>query len=302
MSNMTYESIHPMTVKAEQHGNTIFCIFKCPISGHFVSAYLPVIELRTAPAPGDISAVRKGLGSVFRNALGLSTPPQRTAVTTEEPLGDDEMCKAIVMAFQRVASAFLWDPAGGRWISTELTPELSTDFDRQLRLASPKELGERAVLARILAAVANADGKIAPEEREFLEEFIDPVLGTVDMLLAQPPPTKEDLEILPKGAARQTALMLAWTLALTDKDLAQQEERLLAALARALGLSEDQAERAKHFAQIYLVDRMIDLYAFGGLIDPVCKETVTQMAACIGVSASEAAKAIHHYQQRNGLD
>ncbi len=303
MSEMTYATIQPITRRAEQHGGTVFCIFACPVSGEFVNSYVGVGDLADAgPGSDALGGVRKQLGSVLRNALGMSKPPAKLELVDAPNLDKLAMQSAVVLAFRRVDTAFVWDAAHGAWVSVQTQPELSTDFDRQISHASPNTDYDRRILARLLVATANADGKITPEEKALLGEFIDPELGQIDELLALAvPATEEFAKLDAAGANRQTFLMLAWTLALTDRDLAEEEESLLNACAHDLGLSPEQATAAKRYAQIYIMDRMIDQYAFGGLIDDASRETVLAQSGTIGMPRADAERALRHYQARNGL-
>jgi hypothetical protein len=302
MSHVSHENLQPLLHQVKQHGGFVFCIFKCPVSGAYVNAYADVDFLGIqASATVDLTGIRKQLGSVLRNALGQDGVPEKPEKRDYPPLDESQMRAAVAQAFRSVSSAFLWDSAGKRWLSALASPSLSTDLDKQLHFAAPHKDHDRFILACMLAATANADGKIVPEEIALLHEFIDASVGNVDEMLSRPVPSTHDIEEVSPGAVRQTLLMLSWTLALTDKELAPREETLLETFAVDLGLEVAQANGTKRYAQIYVVDRMIDQLVLGGKNGVARQEEIIQGAAKIGVDQEGAECALAQYQARNGL-
>jgi hypothetical protein len=68
---------------------------------------------------------------------------------------------------------------------------------------------------------------LAQEERDFLANFVPSDFGSIEQLAAQPPLSPVELEETSSGATRESMLMLAWTVALTDEELDANEEAIL---------------------------------------------------------------------------
>ena len=75
----------------------------------------------------------------------------------------------------------------------------------------------------MLVEIAMADGILAQEEEDFLSEFLDPNLGSIQQLSQRPKLTQQEFNSVSQGDVRKTMFMLSWTLALADEDFAQEE-------------------------------------------------------------------------------
>jgi hypothetical protein len=96
-------------------------------------------------------------------------------------------------------------------------------------------------------------------------------------------------------------LMIAWGLALTDKELAEPESKRLAELAQGLEISGERADEMKFFAQQYVVDQAMENVYPGGQIDKNAQTEVYQFAERIGLGRNEAERVEIRYRKRNGL-
>lgn len=326
MPEITYESLKSLIAREEAQGSTMLCTFRCPASQTEVEARA---QMRKAPgAMGRVASraketVKRGLFFQARSALsraiggllghGMAGQMGRSVVhsaATEATRGSGaaqvtfsaaEKQSAVVAAFQSVASRFAWDADNSRWISAQLAGDVLTDFARQLEAAPVTQQYDVGVLARMLAEIANADGNIGDDEKGFLAGFVPPDAGTVDDLLATPPLSKVELEEAAAGAPRETMLMVAWALALTDEDLADEEQARLAAHAEGLGIGADRAAELKRFAQVFVVDQAVEAAYAGGQAGAEVRQQVLGLAQKIGLSADDAERVEVKYRKRTGL-
>ena len=123
--------------------------------------------------------------------------------------------------------------------------------------APPKQ---RAAMARAMAVVASADGKLSVEERGFLHEAFAAIPAfeklpseTIDQIvlealqgIAEEGPEASIVQVaeeLPSPELRRAAFSLAAAVALSDERLMRSEADTLALLASGLGLSEGEAKK-----------------------------------------------------------
>lgn len=325
MAEITYESIKPLIAKEEVHGSTMVCTFRCPESGFEVEARAPLHKKQTAGSRVASRAkdtvkrnllfqARTALSRAIGGILGRGTLGQmgrsvgHSAVTeatrgggsSEVSYSDAEKREAVVDAFQTVSSRFAYDAENERWISAQLAGDVLTDFARQLDDAPVNQTYDQGVLARMLAEVANADGTIGEDEKGFLGGFVPPDLGSVDDLLAKPALSTVELDETSAGEPRETMLMIAWALALTDEDLAEAEQARLGQLAEGLGIPPERADELKHHAQVFIIDQAVEAACDSGQDDAQVREQVLELADKIGLDRESAERAEIKYRKRVG--
>ena len=325
MPELTYESVQPLIAKEEVQGGAMVCTFKCPASDFSIDARATIqkehaaVDRITARAKQSAkssllyqarNALSMAVGGLLgRGMLGRVGRGVAYSAASEATRGhggpgavtysDAEKQAAVVVAFQTVASRFAWDAKNGRWISAQAAGEVLTDFTRQLDAAPVAQQYDVGVLARMLAEIANADGNIGDDEKGFLASFVPPGAGTVDDLLARPALSKVELDETAAGASRETMVMLAWALALTDKDLAAEEQARLAAHAEGLGIAADRAAELKRYAQLFVVDQAIEAAYAAGQAD--VRQQAIGLAQKIGLDTDAAERAEIRYRKRAGL-
>lgn len=309
---ITYESIAPLIAERDEQGGVIKVTFACPRTGAKVQSQAGLRRatdtsgrLRDAARSSLTASLRRAVGNAVRGVLGqgiLGSGDPDTGIADAATSYSEEIKQAaIVDAFESVQHNFMWDPDTKIWISAEAARELITEFARQLHDGPIEKSYDRGVLARMMVEIANADGRLVDEEKEFLEAFLTPDLGTVDELSAKPLLSQAELAGTSTGTVRDTMLMLSWALAFCDEDLDQREADRVQQLADGLGLGPNLVEELRGFAQHYVIDHALDVAHAGGARDPVRFEEARRLADKIGLAQSEFERAESRWRKRKGI-
>lgn len=322
MAAPTYESIQPNLRSAHQEGSTLRCTFHCPVSGEVVESQG---TLRREKGLKDVAvdsvkrsafySLRHAVYRAVHGALGHGFLGRAAGEVASSMLGnmehssrqqapefsEEEKRAAVVEAFERVASRFVWDGKNRRYVSASAAGEQLSEFAAQLAKAPVVQRYDTGVMARMLVEVARADGQVEPEEEELLASFLPAELGSVEALAKRPPLSEVELSECASGPARETMLMLAWALALTDESLAPQEARRLERYARGLGLAQERAEALQRAARLFLFEQALDAAYPDGERDESAHEDALALAGRIGLTAEEAERADIRYRKRQGL-
>ncbi|MEM9488606.1 MAG: hypothetical protein AAGC55_05650 [Myxococcota bacterium] len=321
MSQIPYETIAPLIASAEQRGSAMVVTFRCPVSGHTVDASGAMRA--TAPGVGDraMQSAKRSLGYSLSNALtrsirralgynvlGRMAADMAQGATSsigssrsEPSFSEDDKRAAIAAAFESVSNNFIWDAQNNRYISAESAGQVMTDFMRILNEAPANLPYDRGILARMLTEIACADGSIGDDERGFLSGFVTPEIGTVDSLAQMKALSSAELSETSPGAVRETMLMLAWGLALTDESLAPDEAIRLDQYANGLAIEQTRAHELRSYAQIYLVDQALGRAYPGGRRDEQAHAEVMAMAVRLGMDPNEAERVDIRFRKRYGL-
>ncbi|UFP93573.1 TerB family tellurite resistance protein [Gloeobacter morelensis] len=313
-----FDSIQPLVVYAEQQGSTLQCTFRCPLTGETVaaSAYLQKREtamsgVAQSVGTGMLQSLKYSVGLMIRSALGYGFMGRILGDASDTLLNqgyggsqprfsEEERKDALVQAFQ-ASNFFIWDGRQGGWISASAARQLYTDFEQQLSAYPVEALYDRSILARMLMAVARADGRLAEQERAFVAQCVDPQFGSPDSPDGAPPPSPVELEETAEGPARETMLMLAWSLALTDEHLDASETALLDGFADGLGIDTHRRGELMHWAQVYLLERVIGQCLVDGKLSRQYEEQIGQWAPQIGLGTHQIERAIVQYKKRHHL-
>lgn len=309
---ITYESIASLIAERDEQGGVIKVTFVCPRTGTRVQSQAGLRRatdtsgrLRIAARSSLTASLRRAVGNAVRGVLGQGEPDAGApdAGTADAATSYSEAIKqaAIVDAFEAVQHNFMWDPDGKTWISAEAALELITEFARQLHDGPIEKSYDRGVLARMMVEIANADGRLVDEEKEFLEAFLTPDLGSVDELSAKPPLGDAELAETSSGTVRDTMLMLAWALAFCDEDLDQREADRVQQLADGLGLGPNLVAELRGFAQHYVIDHALDVAHAGGARDPGRFAEAKHLADKIGLPHTEFERAETRWRKRKGI-
>ncbi len=322
MSNVTYEQIQPLLTKEELQGSTMSCAFKCPVSDQVVEANGTVrvqrqdglaAKAKTSFKRNLLSSVRRSVMGAVSGALGhgifgrtgrevaggAMSGVQKNA--NQPKMTDVDKQAAVVDAFKSVLSKFAWDAENNRWISAQAAGESLTDFAGQLQDAPVQQKYDVGVLARMLTEIAAADGDIAEEEKAMLYSFLPADMGTVSDLINRPPLSKMELEEVAEGGVRDTMLMLAWAIALTDEQLDDAEQQKLTAFADGLGIDEERRAVLKSYAQKHIVTGAIQQAYADGALQADEKEDLLNLAQGIGLSEEDTERLEIKYRKRMGI-
>ena len=316
MQQLDYDAIKPLVAQSAQEGDQLVCTFRCPVSGESVQARAALKhgglggEFADRAQKRAVRGLKWRLASAVRGALGGGILGGAAGDVARSMLGnvgdqgsysDEEKQQATVAAFESVRSHFVW--TGGRrgWIAVQAAGDVLTDFAGQLSRAPVSQPYDRTVLTRMLVEIAAADGELAQEEREFLNSFVDPESGSVEQISNGPKLSSAELGECSAGAVRETMLMLAWGVALTDEEVAAAEQSRLGQFAVGLQISEPRANELKVHAQMHLVDQALEPAYSAGQRDEGKRAAALQFAQRIGLPDEQAERVDIRLRKRLGL-
>ncbi|HNT74180.1 MAG TPA: hypothetical protein PKH77_04065 [Anaerolineae bacterium] len=323
MTEMTYHAIKPLLAREEVRGRGVYCTFRCPVSGFSINASA-TIEFSAGQQIADraqktikrrmLSTARSAVTRSITKALGHNLLGQLgrdlthtasmeiTRKATQPAVSSAMREAAVVAAFEKVAGRFVWDKTHQRWIALNAGAETLSDFDRQVQTVPVTQAYDLGVLVRMLAEIANADRKVSAEEKALLTAFLPPTLEeNVNELLRRPPLSGVELEETTAGLTRETLLMLAWGMALTDEKLAAQEQTRLTDFAAGLRVAPAREAELKNYAQSYVLEHFFAEAYAGGKFDARRQQRALQAAVDLGMTETEAERADVRYRKRAGV-
>ncbi|GLR16672.1 tellurite resistance TerB family protein [Portibacter lacus] len=122
---------------------------------------------------------------------------------------------------------------------------------------NPVENGyEQEILSRFLVAIADADGKITPEEREMLTEIIPARFGSIQEIQNKDQVSRIEAEELSSNV-KETVYLLGWAMALADYDVDASEVRILNTYGEIFGLPDHRKEKLEILAKKYCLEQAI---------------------------------------------
>lgn len=313
MENITYASIYPLIARVEQVGTTMHCLFVCPVSGEQIQASATIEHfgqnaMIDSAKQTAMWSIRDAVGRSLRSAFGYgvfgrmvgdiagSFVSPDCSAQQEQTFTDEEKCNAIVTAFV-AANAFVWEQ--DHWVSNKALQDRMTDFEKQFTNSPIAQHYDRLLSARMLIAIALADGQLSDQERGYFSSFIAPDLGSVEALAQRGVPSAIELEETSQGDVRSTMLMLAWSIALTDGQLAPPEAALVETFATSLGIAPEQSAILKNFAQAYILNYSLDYFFTHS--PQTADQQSQQLAQQLGMTTQEAQRAIIQYKKRHQL-
>lgn len=317
MSDVQYEHIAPLIASTEQQGSSIQVVFRCPVTARDVRASG---RLQVEDTLGNKVAesakrrvgwsLRSALGRAVRQAVGygiaggIASDVTTSAVSSvteggERKYSDADRQRAVVDAFEGVRSEFAWD--GQRFISAEAAGAVQPALVKQLAAAPVVAPYDRGVLARMLAEVAAMDGQLGADEEAFFSHFITPDMGTLEQIAARPPLSPVELAETTAGPVRDTMLMMAWSLALTDRQVEAAEHERLNRFAQGLAIPPDRAAELMHHAQIYVVDQSLGPVYANGQRDAAAYQQVVALGQQIGLSQDDVEQTDIRFRKRHGI-
>ncbi len=311
----TYENVGPLVAAVDDLGGAALVTFRCPATGTEVKSQ------GEYPKPGIADKVGRvaRAGALDRARIGLVRTVQRTAGTAgtlglavgetaarkavagrsdDQPRHSERATEgAVLSAFAEVADQFRWDKAGGRWVSRDAAGGDRSPFDAHLDAHPVTADYDRRMLARILATIVGAEGGTTEDERAMFAALAP---GTdLNALIAQWAPAVTELEATQPGAVRETMVLLAWAVAVTDEQLSPRETELLDWYPAALGVAPARAAELRAIALRHVVEQTVAELARDGLDAAAVRAEVEPLGERIGLGAGEAASVTKDYFERN---
>ena len=315
MSEFTLDAIGPLVERADVSGHSVQVTFRCPVSGRQIRGSANVVEDTT----GRIGqAVKRSLGQnmrwsiarVVRSAMGYGIAGEIGSAVAHgamagaeqrqwEP-GKAQVDQAILEAFKGVQSQFAWDGSGQRWVAASVFRELQTEFAVMLQAVVFDKPWDRNILARMLAEVADVDGRVDDQERELFHAFTGGAGPSLDELVAREPLTRAELQET-SAEVRRAMLYLALAVALSDEEFASAERQKIAGFAAALGLSQSELQKGEQIAAEYIVDQALESAYADGRIDAAERRGVDDVAAHLGLDPERVQRLDARCRKRKGL-
>jgi hypothetical protein len=317
MSKPTYDNVRPLVVRADVQANALLVSFQCP-------ATKVIVESRGNLRPDNsmqgvmvrsvernvMWALRNAVYSAVRSLLGYSIAGRLVQDVTSQAFNDAtrnskilteaQKQAATVDAFTSVARQFRWDAGASRWISVQVGTAADTPYDALLRSAPVVVPYDRNVLARMLVAVASADGRLQPEEQELLLEFLGGDLPPLAEIQRLPPVSVVELGETSPGPVREAMLLVAWSLTLADRGMDATEKGLLDGYAVALGVRPERNAQLLQMAQEHLVESYVATAASVGQAPHAIRASARELATYVGMKADDAERVAIRYGKRQG--
>ena len=316
---ITYDNIAPLIQNVQVQGRTVQVLFVCPVSQTQVQARYNVpidngmgARIQQTAQRSFMYAAQNALSSVIRDVFGynlfgrVASDVARQTVSSaasnqNRNLSAAEQQNGVIKAFESVSSRFAWDPNRNSFISASALKDALSPFELQLQQAPIQHQYDRMILSRMLVEMAMADGTLSNQEESWLVDFLDPNLGSIEMLRSRPPISAAEFSQVSNGAVRESILMLVWSLAICDEDFAQQEQQLLQRFASNLGLSSSSIEKVKLASQDYILSQALEGMIGWGGHDQFARQKLFELAGKIGVSQNDALMIEARFQRRRGI-
>lgn len=278
MVQVTFENVLPLLEKTKKDGSELFCVFKCPVSGDKFAAFSEfVISQNNSTSESSLQLGRARfnilnfLSSVFKQDSKLapsSKTVQYDAVAGEfELIAEPEYKEAVVQAFISLKNRFIWDDQMQSWVSHSTIDDDKIGFETFIRENPVSGTKEKEALGKVLLKIAAADNRLHFSERVFLSDFVEKVPENLEEL-SQYNSIKIDLSPFNgSGKMRESVLLLAWVMAITDKNLHEKEIQYLEQLSKILEIPKKKAEEISILAKRYVFFKVIEADYFTGSIE-----------------------------------
>ena len=310
MNHHDWANIAPLVSRLDASGRTVRVTFRCTVTGEEVTAqaHLPMDNSVGSRIGQQVQrsllySVQGAISSAIRSAFGhgimgrvagdaaYGVMSEATRGARVGGLSQSDKQRGAEQAFASVAQRFTWDPVRGGWVSAKVAHEAVGGFELRLQQHAPTHPYDRLILARVLVEVAQADGRLAPEESEWLGDCLSADVGSVAELASRPPLTAAELGAMSPGPVRETALMMGWAMALLDEDLDPREKALLERFASGLGLAGLRGDEMKKLAQGYLLDNAMERMLTWGGHDAHARGQVEALARRLGMTPQQGQEA-----------
>ncbi|MEE9311884.1 MAG: TerB family tellurite resistance protein [Planctomycetota bacterium] len=304
MSDITYEKLAKNIASEETSGSQMKVTFICAVTGTTIESGATMAQakglkagIKKAAKRGFFTAARRGLRSALRGVFGsgiIGNAAQSSAASSVghgTTVSYDESSKhdAVVVAFMKVSKKFAWSKEDNAYVLVSHLEGMMSDYDKQMRDHPLKSRWDKAVCARVLAEIASADGEIADDEQELFNAVLDDDTGSLDEVVAAGKLSKVELEEVTPDS-RGTILMLGWTMAFCDEELADAERERMTEIAELMAFSNERLNHFMHLAAEQVVINMLEgCYEDGGL-DEDEKKRIAELSGNIGINEALVAK------------
>lgn len=304
MSDISYEKLAKNIASEETLGSQVKVTFICAATGTTIEATGTMAQakgvkasVKKAAKRGFFTAARRGLSSALRGVFGsgILGHSAQTAATSSVGHGStveyDKAGKqdAVVKAFMSVSKKFAWSKDDNAYVMASHLEGMMSDFDKQMRDHPLKSRWDKAVCARVLAEIASSDGEIADDEKEMFNAVLDDDTGSLDEVLAAGKLSKVELEEVTPDS-RGTILMLGWTMAFCDEELADAERERMTEIADMMVFSTDRLNHFMHLAAEQVVVNMLEGCYEDGNLDDEEKKRIAELGGNIGINEALVAK------------
>ena len=189
-------------------------------------------------------------------------------------------------AFKKIKHNFYQDKRHGDGVY-EMKREESS-FHSIIQKAPVTNVYDQEILMRMLIELARLDG-IATEEHVFLQSFTGDMV-TFNELLHKPDISYVEFEET-TPAVRETMYLLAWAIAMIDKQLSHAEKSKLTDYASMLNIPYERTQVLIKYAKHHIISI--------AMRNQLGNHAILQIAKDIELSAEEAEKAMVQYRKRN---
>jgi len=313
MPELTYELVAPLIKQRDVSNSDVRVVFECPVSGEQIRASARINESEGKALGKEIKSslwrnMRWGLSrmmySVFGYGVGgvvgstLVDAAGSAADGRHHQATEPEIKLALVDAFKSVGSRFAWDESNQRFVSTSVFKDLQTEFTVAVQGKQITQGWDRGILARMLAEIASADGKVAEGERDFFHTFLQG--ENLDNLLERAAVSKADLEET-SADVRYVMWLLAAAMAVSDQDFDASEQAKLAFFGAGLGISAADQTRGLELAKEYMFDQALEAAYADGRLDKADRAHLAEVASALGIHEDRAARLDARCRKRKGI-
>jgi tellurite resistance protein len=313
MPELTYDLVAPLVAQTDVSSNYVQVVFQCPVSHELIKSSASATESQGSAMKKEVKRslwrnIRWSLGRMMYNVFGYGVGGA-VGSTLVESVGsageasgyqpnEEEVKRAVMDAFQAVGNRFAWDESNQRFVSASVFHELQTEFTVIMQKVLVTKQWDRAVLARMLAEVASADGTLAEEERQLFYSFLRD--QNLDALLEKPPLSKADLEETSEDA-RHVMWLLAAAMAVADEKYSELEKLKLENFGDALGIADKDQARGLELAKEYVLDLALEAAYADGKMDKNEHDKVIQLGIALGIPDDRVARLDARCRKRKGI-
>ena len=280
----------------------MICQFQVPDSGSIIESSSEIVQIQNQSSEvmetvkkNALEALRMAAVYAIQRIFGYSQLGQAgkklVGSVLEGQEGGESISKqekeaAIVEAFKKVASQFVYDDKKGLWFYRS---ELS-DYELQL-VKAPVELDyDRLILTRLLVELAEVHEGINVWEEKFLMELVDLSPLRLREIQVMGPVSKLEAQSITKEV-QPTVFLLLYTMSIVDEHLDDSELEWLEGLANKLEIPSEQKENLAMAAKDYIFMSALNF--------DFSKEQLNELASQLKVSEEYAERALIRFRKQH---
>ena len=235
---------------------------------------------------------------VARSSVGSIGTPGAENHTTED------INEAIAKSFRRVSRNFKINSTNQRVSGREkrnansdrrgqqeersMSRVKELSFQDHLSKYPIKNLFEQDIMSRLLVAIAQADGRVTDEERNFITELLPKKIGSISDIAERGAISSVEAEEL-DGNVKKSIMLLAWAVALVDFDLSPAESRKLNEFSSLFGFDHTEVTTIANLAKYETMTSVMDPL--------MAKDALYDAAAGIGLTEHEAERMLIQFKK-----